>query len=191
MERKYIKQIIVGILITVGGGVILAFLTGEIFRSDDEVITTSENDKANQNSSNTINFRYELSGRSFILGTSDKGVWASAHGDKNPLYWYLIEVYIENNCEETLLINPNKFKLYVNSEPTLEAAETFSPSNTAVEFQKNRFKKTWLEPGQKISGTTYFKVPTKYSEGMADTKLYNIIRYVASSNCVLEYDPAY
>jgi len=184
--NDYIPQIIVGVIITVVGGLALAYFSGILLpRASPSPPATRAPTQVQQ-----VTISYQLSGRYVILGPNPGGIWASQPGATNKYLWHELQIQVVNDCSESIFIDSDLFRLYIAEQPSTEQAEYFEPTREGRNYQKQRIPDEWLEPGKRLSGTLYFRVPeSTLRDGTKVDSAHNIVRYTGDAPCKLTHLP--
>ena len=184
-------KIVVGVTITVVGGLLLAFFRDQLWPSRE----TPEIPQSNHETqlSGRFEIRYDIAGRYVILGPNPEGVWASSSGAslEDQYVWQHMEIHVRNECGSAVYLDSEDFRLYYSTSSSTDDALTYySPTRQGMEYQSNRIPNGWLNPEEEASGALYFHVPAhQLPDGTSVRSVYSIVRYLGSADCPAQHDP--
>lgn len=181
-DKGLLKPVIVGIMVTVIGGLLLAYFNNWLFPTKTIVPISSAPEKEKQ-----VEISYTIVARHLILGPNPGGVWAFKPGDgaKQLFLWHTVDIFISNNCSDKIYINPQKFQLSYSPGPEFDRKNVYLPTDEGLNFQTDRLKTKWLQSGESLQGRLVFKVRDKVYDKTDDGT--DILRYNGHFTCPVTY----
>lgn len=124
--------------------------------------------------------RFAQRGGPFLM-LGDRGM-----GPRTGNWWNTMDISFQNDCGEPIHVQPDDFRLYVSSKPTIDGVQNFYPT---TESYSGKLVPTWVKPGTTLEGRLVFEVPEKLANGTESNGSYKIIRMYIQNSCPIVYEP--